>query len=277
MNTIARPKQRHAGFTLIELLVVISIIALLIGILLPALGAARRSARTVQCLSNIRQMTQALLLYATDNGDKLPPNFTSTTISDTDNNFAVDSWFDEDRIGFYLPDEGVSGSTSIDGFVFVCPEDEGSNRTYAMNARASSDANLVYNTGGDVFNLETAGPSSDLILLGEAWTRFGTADNAFAGATFGGEAARDPGQRFGDDGSTFPSGAWWGGTANLAQATNNYTLHGGPGEVREPEGASNWTFMDGHASTFQQQELYDSTTELSTYEILWSPNDREVE
>jgi prepilin-type N-terminal cleavage/methylation domain-containing protein len=56
---------RH-GFTLIELLVVISIIALLIAILLPALGAARDSARVSQCLSNQKQMATATTAFAVD-------------------------------------------------------------------------------------------------------------------------------------------------------------------------------------------------------------------
>lgn len=56
----------RVGFTLIELLVVISIIALLVGILLPALGAARRTAQNSQCLSNIRQMDTAAMSFAAD-------------------------------------------------------------------------------------------------------------------------------------------------------------------------------------------------------------------
>src|SRR5947208_16933729 len=67
-----RPRRRSGAFTLVELLVVIGIIAVLIGVLLPALNRAREHAYSVQCLSNLRQIGIAAQMYAQQNHGQLP-------------------------------------------------------------------------------------------------------------------------------------------------------------------------------------------------------------
>src|SRR5881394_3866337 len=60
------------GFTLVELLVVIGIIAVLVGILMPALSRARAQAQSTQCLSNLRTIGQGLRIYMVQNKGSLP-------------------------------------------------------------------------------------------------------------------------------------------------------------------------------------------------------------
>lgn len=111
LRMILRPLR--AAFTLVELLVVIGIIAVLIGILLPSLSKAREQAQTTQCMSNLRQLGQAFISYATDHENyQLPVRVRYGTLKDANGqtNSAVSA-------NVYDADEGWANIMVNDGYL----------------------------------------------------------------------------------------------------------------------------------------------------------------
>ncbi|MEO0588321.1 MAG: DUF1559 domain-containing protein [Planctomycetota bacterium] len=309
------PRLRSA-FTLIELLVVISIIALLIGILLPALGAARETARQAQCLSNTRQVTIALSTYATDNQAYFPP----TGIFDGElgaQGFEFESggdpqleWFDNARLGYYMPGSENQGAAddpnaSYGGTALACPSDrDRGQRSYAMNAYASAIGNIAGQPGqagglplegngttavlGEYFRSDVR-EGSNIILIGEAFSQFprivgGNTEGWLSISTLQ-EAAIAPDR-------TRQGAFWFGATGNPtvnfsadAVSTNRFNSPTTISRIDYTRHGGNddvTVFEGGSSFSFVDGHSEFLTTnalydgDQSTYEAMWSPVDRET-
>ena len=304
---------RANGFTLIELLVVVAIIAILIGLLLPALGRARDAARNLACTNHLRQNVLAFSVYAGDYDGDYPPVLDAAP--DPGTGRMSMHWYDTERIGQYLSRSEVdtvvsspSGNETMSGGSMVCPNHPSGGRSYSMNFWAASAAAWQVRSDGTLetwrpgrnrldpseaergrwFNQAVASPARTMLLV-ESWGLLpgtvGTEARWYAPAHVGREGT--PAERFGAGAGIDPSvfaGAWVDRAPELlgigADELFAYIPYGRhPSVADDPltqQGRANFGFVDGHVNAFAPFDLIDEDLD-SNLEVLWSPADPSID
>jgi len=238
-------KPRHAGFTLIELIVVVSIIALLVGILLPALGKSRSVARRVQCMAKMVSVGNAMVMYTSEHDEYFPPSVHSFSIADP-----VAAW--DVQLAPYLGYTALAADPlSVNIFtspelvqlrstLYRCPEDE---RDQPVPSFAPPDSYLSY--GKSVYfelRPDSPDPQEAVVLGGNTWWRTLDIPRPSATVMFG-EIA---GGAFGVD--HIMAHFWKIGRTEPGDGLD-LIRHGS---------ASNYTYTDGHANNNRFAETYDN-------------------
>lgn len=168
--------KNRKGFTLIELLVVIAIIALLIGILLPALGKARQSARQLKDQTQVRGILQGMVVWAQNNGDNYPlPSVVdkaNQTIASTPTT-VVEKDITRNIFSLMI----FNGFVPVEMFVSPAESNGGVNiMTGYQTDRPSGTA--VVDKG--LWDPKYRGAATDALIAGEPATNVGTSNNSYA-------------------------------------------------------------------------------------------------
>ncbi len=253
---------------------VISIIALLVGLLLPALGAARGSARSIRCASNMRQLATGYTVYAHDNkGIGVPGRMPKMNPSSghPDNYYNVGNgmqyrprWFVAmgASAGFHayqqpsgLGNSAMDNSAVVDGSeVFICPEvpDRINNRNYAYGYNFQFLGNSRQYVAGRFVNFPVRADA----LQGSATVLAG--DSLGTAAHFGRDA-RTSYQVGGNGVLTAVSNHGWALDPPRLTATSDTCDDGNVGVRSGPDArhadAANFSFIDGHVETKKPMEM----------------------
>ena len=282
--------RNRRAFTLIELLVVIAIIAILAAILFPVFAQARARARAISCISNLKQLGTASMMYAQDYDEVLPGGWTKSCDGTCGANAGCMHW--RDTILPYVQKYKTSATNNYEALssntVLSCPEYKAGNvigpTSYGIN---DAEVNQGYWTNGDCTNgifgrpMAALNQPASLVMLADAAQTTGSAALDGGAAVFNqgsGNCSNIPAGT-GDCGPfTFTPEKWkamqgWGG------CDWNFAVPGrGHGDWPQPSGNNarrpvfrhalkcNVVFTDGHAKAVGGGGL---KARLGTAEDIW--------
>jgi prepilin-type N-terminal cleavage/methylation domain-containing protein/prepilin-type processing-associated H-X9-DG protein len=261
-------RSKRRAFTLVELLVVIGIIAVLIGVLLPALNRARDSSRTLKCMSNLRVLGQASLQYSIDNKNCfLPSVIWATNEADSTH---VDYWPHLLVYLKYLPKQNISGTSDANAngpisydSVLVCPSVQGDflapNSAVDGARREVSTALQPFALGQPTFFVDWSyGINGYSYLTQTVADLFPCTAISLNGSPQRPLKRRSAIKRSSELVFLFDGKEWNLGNGNLMPARLSGWRHGRWDSTRpEKTGRTNILFMDGHVETFDRRDLPD--------------------
>jgi len=223
--------QRRSGFTLIELLVVIAIIALLMAILIPALGRAREQARTIGCRANLKQYGIALRMYLDDN-DYYFPN-ASTWLKSAEHGWVREGEVPTGCFWPYLKDQDVHMCSKF-AMVKQGYNCEDAAVSYAMNSYVGRSDGSIW---GDWLGADVKGVQKETEVHNAARVMVFTEENPWPIDGYSGWPFND---------THFTVGNW------STQIDNYATFHNAPGDL--DKGGCNLVFVDGHVEFLPRVE-----------------------
>jgi prepilin-type N-terminal cleavage/methylation domain-containing protein/prepilin-type processing-associated H-X9-DG protein len=175
--------MRRSGFTLIELLVVIAIIAILAAILFPVFARAREKARQSSCLSNVKQLMTAWLMYAQDYDEMTCPTYDNTS-----NPWRMWVWTNAGQV------DGRLMPYVKNGGIFKCPSAPHSVSTYGMNYLMTSYYNYPSSGyGNGACSLAKIVRPSEIVVMSDSRERTNSHCYYVGNAYFPGYAYRSAG------------------------------------------------------------------------------------